>query len=253
MARLFDDASSQYLSYASAVLSAVPISLACWFNTDNTAAEQELISICRSNADHWHSLRASGSIGGDPIRASTFDGGWNAAQTTTGYSANTWHHACGVWAAADSRSAYIDGGSKHTQTSSRTPTSLDLTYIGANEFSSSPTNYMSGSIAEVGIWNVALTDAEVAILAKGYSPLFVRPQSLVLYIPLIRDNDEDLIGGLSFTANGSPTVSAHPRVFYPSVPIYRMGATGEAPTEEEKILYSKLIRSNQIPIHQLQL
>jgi hypothetical protein len=32
---------------------------------------------------------------------------------------------------------------------------------------------------------------------------------------LIRDADEDIVGGLSLTANGTPTVEAHPRIYYP--------------------------------------
>lgn len=40
---------------------------------------------------------------------------------------------------------------------------------------------MEGDISEVGYWNVALTDADVAVLAKGVSPLLVRPEGLVAY------------------------------------------------------------------------
>jgi hypothetical protein len=74
---------------------------------------------------------------------------------------------------------------------------------------------MDGKVAEVGIWQATLTDAEVAILGKGYSPLFVQPDKLLFYIPLIRDNDQDLIGGLSLSEVGSPTITDHPRIIYP--------------------------------------
>ena len=45
----------------------------------------------------------------------------------------------------------------------------------------------NGRIAEVGIWNVALTAEEIASLAKGMTCDKVRPQSLVFYAPLVRN------------------------------------------------------------------
>lgn len=36
------------------------------------------------------------------------------------------------------------------------------------------------------IWDVALSDAEVALLSRGASPMLVRPEALVEYWPMIR-------------------------------------------------------------------
>jgi hypothetical protein len=74
--------------------------------------------------------------------------------------------------------------------------------------------YTDAKIAESAIWNVALTAAEIATLAAGYSPLFVRPQSLVFYAPIIRELN-NLKGGV-LTNNGSAAVSVHPRIIYPT-------------------------------------
>ncbi len=71
---------------------------------------------------------------------------------------------------------------------------------------------MTGQIAEVGIWNVALTDAEIASLADGMTCDKVRPQSLVFYAPLVRDL-QDVRGGLTITNNNTATVANHPRVY----------------------------------------
>jgi hypothetical protein len=90
---------------------------------------------------------------------------------------------------------------------------------------------MSGSIAEAAIWNVALTDAKVAILAAGFSPLFVDPQSLVAYWPLVRDTDDDVVGGYDMTAYNTPTVASHPpKIFYPVSPhsVYFAAAAADA-------------------------
>ena len=71
---------------------------------------------------------------------------------------------------------------------------------------------MNGLIAEVGIWNAALTAAEVASLAKGMTCDKVRPQNLVFYAPLVRDLI-DQKGGLVITNNNAATVANHPRVY----------------------------------------
>lgn len=76
-----------------------------------------------------------------------------------------------------------------------------------------PTALFAGLIAEVGIWSVVLSDDEIASLANGVAPIKVRPQSLVFYSPMIR-NVQDVRGGLALTQTGSPTIAAHPRIYY---------------------------------------
>ena len=71
---------------------------------------------------------------------------------------------------------------------------------------------MNGYIAEVGIWNAALTAAEIASLADGMTCDKIRPQSLVFYAPLVRDL-QDTKGGLTITNNNASTVANHPRVY----------------------------------------
>ncbi|KKK85173.1 hypothetical protein LCGC14_2775960, partial [marine sediment metagenome] len=196
MARLFDDASSEYLTINSTVLTATPITMACWFNSDSITAGQMLICITdTATGDHFFYMKAGGDVASDPVRIIARDTGNGVADTSTGYSANTWHHACGVFASTTSRSAYLDGGGKISNTTSITPSAaaLDATTIGVLR-TNALAEYMSGRIAEVAIWNIALTDGEVAILALGYSPLFIHPQSLVAYWPLIRESVGDGTG-----------------------------------------------------------
>jgi hypothetical protein len=217
VARLFDDAVPHYISAASAVLSGVPITMACRFNSDDLTAEQVLVNIGRSDNDaHYFVLMARGGVGGDPVGCLTEDGiAFAAAATSSGYSANTWHHAAAVFDAVDSRAVFIDGGGKGTNATSVTPASLDQTAIGV-QLGIGVSGGTSGRVAEVGIWDVALTDAEVAVLAAGYSPLLVRPQNLVFYAPLVREI-LDVVGGVSLTNTGS-TVGDHPRVLLPPPP-----------------------------------
>ena len=71
---------------------------------------------------------------------------------------------------------------------------------------------MDGELADIGIWNAALTAAEIASLAKGMTYDKIRPQSLVFYAPLVRDLI-DQKGGLAITNNNAATVDAHTRVY----------------------------------------
>jgi len=101
---------------------------------------------------------------------------------------------------------------------------VDETVIGVMKGLGNTTFWAAAAlIAEVGIWNVALTGAEILQLSLGYSPLFVRPESLVAYYPLIRGDasgdEPDYVGGLKMVEQGTVAVATHPRVFYPSSPI----------------------------------
>ena len=240
MALTFASASSQYLSQASALLTAVPLTAACWFNSDNDANEQNLFGIGdtgAANGDRFQ-MNIDGSAPGDPVTVITRAGGSAAITTTTAaYSINTWHHACGVWAAIDSRTAYLDGGNSATNTTSRTPAGLDVTYIGARA-AQTPTGFMRGRIAEVGLWNVVLDADEIAALAKAVSPLLIRPASLVAYWPLIgRYSPEiDIVGGADMTLVNAPTNGDHCRIFYPPRPQRYSFAAAVAATRSTRLV-----------------
>jgi hypothetical protein len=212
---------NQYLQSSSAVVTSAPLTLACWFNSDSATNNQVLVSITNDgtagDATRF-ALVARGGTSGDPIRAwASNTSADNAfADTTTGYSTNTWHHAAGVFTSTTSRTVYIDGGSSSTNTLSATPTLLNRTNIGVmflqNFGGTGGNQFCDGRIAEVGIWNTDLTAAEVASLAKGMACDKIRPQNLVFYAPLIRDI-QDVKGGLTITNNNTATAATHPRVY----------------------------------------
>jgi hypothetical protein len=192
-----------------------PLTIACWFQLSVTTLENVLVSLSDGTATNQFYLAASGGTGGDPVRFITQATTANNAATSTGYSANTWHHACGIEASATSRAAYIDGGSKGTNTTSRTPAGIDRVNFCVN--GAGTTTNSSKTLAEVGIWNVALTDAEVATLAAGVSPRLMRPANLVFYAPLITTNAPQIdLYGRTLANSASPTAAVHPRIIYPA-------------------------------------
>lgn len=191
MALSLSSASSQYAITATAPATAAPLTMACWFYPTDLTNFQVLMSINNSGANS-NNFRFSirGDSGGDPLEFLTWgSGGISAATTSAGASGTSaWYHGCGVRASSSSGLCYFNGGSVGTDSTSNTPSGLNDTEIGAYRFgSSSPSNFFSGRIAEAAIWTAALDAAEVAALAKGYSPQLIRPQSLVVYVPGVRD------------------------------------------------------------------
>ena len=202
----------QRLRVGSAVVTTAPLTMACWFNPNNVTANMTLISINQEGgAGNRFAMLPLGGLAGDPIQIDV--DGFAIARTTAAYSANTWNHACGVFASSTSRTVYLNAGNSATNTENRAnPTSLQATSIGARHSGASYGLFMDGKIAEVGIWNAALTAEEIASLADGMTCDKVRPQSLVFYAPLVRDLI-DYKGGLAITNTNTATVADHPRVY----------------------------------------
>lgn len=185
MARLFDDASSQYLQKQVAPVTGPPFTMACWFRADDDTIAMTLmwLGLSTSAADGWM-LRPRGNIAGDPLTlAVATSAGTNQIDTTTGFTINTWHHACARIIASNNRNVRIDGGSEKSTTVDRAPATPNRISIG-REAQSSPTRYFSGRIAEAGLWNVSLSDNEVVALSRRIPPWRIRPGSLVGYWPI---------------------------------------------------------------------
>jgi hypothetical protein len=216
VAILFDDAASQYLLASGALVTAVPLSIAAWFNSDDLTIDQIIfaINVAGSN-DNAFALQLSGSVAGDPVSALARTTASSAASTSSAYSTGVWQHAAAVFASATSRSAYLNGGSKGTNAVSRVPAGLNQMCMGARRGATTLLPF-SGMLAEVGVWNIALTDADVLALSTGISPLAVQPEYLVHYYRAIGQSapEIDLVNGYGLSWYASPTGgAAHPRVF----------------------------------------
>jgi len=223
MARLFDDAATEYLEIDQAVVTSLPLAMACWFNMDVDDVAVHLMSLVDKDSDSKYcNLRALSTD--KKVGLHTKANGGETVYTTTSWTINTWHHACALNVAANDRRVFIDGGSKGTSAEAKPlPTDWDRTSIG-RAGKSTPAGYMSGYIAEVAIWDLTnwpgATNADKAdnfekilsSLAKGFSPLFY-PLGLKAYWPLIRGLN-DKVGGYNLTANGT-VVAAHPKVIQP--------------------------------------
>jgi hypothetical protein len=164
---LFDDVSSQYIVNSAPVLISTPLTLAAWFNLNDTSHRHVLVSLCGSANDHEWSMRIDRASGTQSVQAVCWDGvGFGAASTTTNWSANTWHHGVAIFTHSISRTAYLDGGGVGTQTVTVSSPTVNTTSIGSVAIST-PENYVSGRVAEARIYDRALSAREVAAL---YAP-----------------------------------------------------------------------------------
>jgi len=195
-------------------VSAEPLTMACFFYSTSATANQSLITLNQGGSNsNYFGLGINGSVGGDPVYGYVNGSGAGNVNfnTTTGYTANTWHHACAVFTSSSSRDSYIDAGSVGSSTTARTVVSIDRLRLGVYHGLGSPSSPLIGRMAEAAVWNAALTVAEIASLSKGMQPNQIRPQSLVFYAPLIRDI-MDVRNGLALTTSGL-TVAVHPRIY----------------------------------------
>lgn len=117
----------------------------------------------------------------------------------------------GVGALAVFRNGVLDGSATSNRIIQDT---ANILRFGARSDSAS-TEPFDGALAEIAIWDAALSDGEMAALAKGVSPRLFRPGNLKGYWPLWGSSspERDYSGGGSHaTLNGSPGLRGHMRV-----------------------------------------
>lgn len=213
--------SANYLKLDSGIITATPLTIAAWIRDTTTNMGGCIAGLTTSTATtNRHSFKLMLNSGN--VRAQTADGsGAVNAASSTEMVANTWHHACAVFASATSRAAYLDGAGKGTDTSSKTPTGINRTAVGI-DYASTPGGELDSTAAQaagLAFWNIDLTDAEVLSLSKGVHPFLVRPDKLVAYFPLIgRYSPENNLKSNSEVLTMQGTINqgtSHPRIFMP--------------------------------------
>lgn len=220
MARTFVSASSQFLTAgASLPVTATPLSIGAWIKPGAASAFRTIVALGSSSAgvphyfDLYHAVVSS-----EQVRFEQYDGTTaGRAVTTAAVTGGVWQHVLGVMASNSSRACYLNGGNKGTDTTTVGSPTLNVFEIGSLSFGGPRQDYYNGDIAEVAIWNAALSDGEAVALAAGCSPLLIRPTSLRFYAPLLGayPAEIDLMGGLALTVSG-PTAAPHCRIYVPS-------------------------------------
>ena len=211
MARLFNGTNDS-IEAASAPVTAVPLTIAAWFYP-TTNGPSAIASVGVSGGIHrfqlYYDNTATVSAG-----ATANDGTSSSSMVSGTAPLNQWSHAAAVFSSTTSRTAYFNGTAAAANTNTSTPTGIDRINIGAR-YNTTIGAYFSGRIAEVGVWNAALTADEIASLSKGFPCRLVRPSALAFYSRLIR-NVMDIRNGIALSELGTGTTdSRHPRIIYP--------------------------------------
>lgn len=171
-----------------------PFTYCAWVKLYSKAASGTVLSIA-GTTDNYHQLQWN-----SPTASwLTWSRQFGTANTAIAYgtnfgtvSTNVWYFVAGVHSAIDNRIIYINGSPYGTNTDSRSVTNSKVG-VGARVEGAIPSaspEYFNGQIAEIGIWNVALTASELAQLggngnpSLAVSPIRIRPDKLILYAPL---------------------------------------------------------------------
>lgn len=188
-ARFNGTTSKLQLPYA--LVSAMPITFACFFKPSGVTLTETLMEISKSSGaggEDSYSMKAAGAVANDPVR--TFRSNLGTAQAadtaSPGFIAGKWNHACSIYSAASLETSLINALRAATGSTSITPASLDLTSIGCHA-SGAANQFYTNLIAEVVFYNCALTRSEALALASGVKPSEIRPECILAYLPLKDD------------------------------------------------------------------
>lgn len=183
MSRDIPGASGNYLSVSDVAaidITGTALTVCCWINLDVNNATQDVVAKYGSSPLQYL-LRINNS---GQLSVFIGDGGNDNAVGGTTIGTGSWKHVAlrknGTGAGA--LKGYLNGVEEATATSNRSiaDTSNPLTFGAAGD----DTDQVNGRIAEVAIWNIALSPAEIAQIAAGKSPLSIQPANLKGYWPL---------------------------------------------------------------------
>lgn len=188
---------------SAAPVTSVPITMSAWVYVPAPLANIILLQLRQGTSD-VHDIQYNTFLG---LVARSLDGGVNQGISSfgAGFTADTWHHIAGVFSSTANRQVFLNGTGSTPNTTNVNVATLDTLTTG---------RFASGStyLADVTLWNTALTQADITSLAKGFSSSRVKPESIVFHAPLVRDRKE-LTGGLTLTdVGGTPQVQPHPPI-----------------------------------------
>lgn len=216
MARLFNDAASDVVVYAGAIMTALPISMAARFRSDDANLVGTLLSIHNNASQGWLRLVVVGTASPKQLRANHALSS-QAQAIATAWASGTWYSAVGVFNSSSSRAVYLNTTKGTDTTALSGGAAPNETAIGAADFGAGGyTQFWSGDLADVAIWGGALTDSDVASYSAGVSPELIRPDILLAYWPLwgTASPEIELIGKQEMTLTGTAK-SDHPLVKMP--------------------------------------
>jgi RHS repeat-associated protein len=205
------DGVNDMMSRAGAPVTAEPFTIAVWHKRATnpttppyTSAVAALDANQTSNGAYY---LASSLLANDDLQAVSRNTANTSAQAnSTGAGLGAWESQVGVWAASNDRRSYRNGADKGTNATSITGVgSITHFRLGYFQAPNITLGYLKGNVGYAFVWNVALTDQEVADWHAGSIP---QPTHLIASYDLTRDYGTgpvpDLTGhGYDLTINGA--------------------------------------------------
>lgn len=210
MSYLFASASSQYLTKAGIQPSNMPVTLSCWIRiAASPSAIQRIVHLAADPIANGRVMMQIDTSRRIFATQAPNNGTFISANTTSSVPLNTWTHVVARFPSNSARNAYINGvGFDNFATASGGMSPMTGVQIGTSNFS----GYFTGNIANVGIWNRIVSNAEILSLSRGIACNKINNNNLIFYAPLIRDLN-DLKSGVITNINGVVDSSDHPRLY----------------------------------------
>ncbi len=210
------DGTTSYLQLQTTLgVTTFPVSLMAWFQCDDAATNQYILSVGASASANQFALVAAGAVSNDPVRAQSQQGAANANADVTGYVTGQWMLGAAVFLSATARFASVNGKLSSVNTTSSTPVgTFNRIYVASESAAggSPPSSPFNGRVGPAGVWCSALTPSEIWDAAQGKPFDLIRPSSNLVNLPL-RDNVADLWNRFAFAR-----VAALPVVDHPIIP-----------------------------------
>lgn len=212
----------------------VPVTMGFWGYSNSMSGKRCGVTISHElgtggGFNHF-SLGMNGTVDQAYFEASS--GTDRTALTTATATMNVWEPYMGIARSPTDRSVYIRGGNEGTNTVSCTPGATTQMVVGCwsrgADAGSQAFDFWSGRLANVCVWDVALSAREVEKFATGVHPLGIRPKNLVYFAPLHGHSSPEpdynpVSGSTKYTLNllNSPTEAFGPPVEPYSLRVWR--------------------------------
>lgn len=223
-------------------ITAAPFTISAWGHTNNVGTALSLTN--SGSTTNFFRLFLNGS--GHVTLGAAAGGAEATASRATVIPTTDWFHMAAVASSSSSRFAFLNGVKGTENTTNLTPSGIDRLAVGCLDTTSKSSFWTSNKwLAEIAIYNAALTDGEIAELAARQSPFLIRPDALVSYYKLLgNDADVDWWGQNNLSAHdGTPNYEQfHTRLIYPDGIFTTMPFAGGGGGAASRLTRSKLLR-----------
>jgi len=184
-----------------------PFTLAGWVRRSDVSVATFTTLINKANASaRGFYIRHNTSGGGDFVTLNVGGSPGSVTVTPTGTASSLgWNHVGAVVTATNARSVWLNGQGKVSDTTSISTDPTTMTFLQPGSFvynGGATISYGDGWVAETGLWDVALSDGEMEALGKGFPCHLIRPDNLLVHLPMVR-GATDLINGVEATTTGN--------------------------------------------------